>query len=224
MMPTLDLKKKGSVYVLTMTNGEQSNTFTDEVLQEYHGILDELEGSADNGAVVVTSNHHKFWSTGINLEWLLGKPPTYFPEFAALLDKFLLRWALLDLPTVGCLTGHTFAGGALLASTMDFRLMREDKGWFCFPEVDIKIPFSDLMSDLIKMLTTPQALRELALTGKRVAGKDAVAMDIADAAYPEDELLDKAMELAEMLATKDRKTYTAIKRGLRKQLLAYVDQ
>ena len=223
-MSTLDLKKKGSVYVLTMTNGEQSNTFTDDVLQEYHSVLDELEGSSDNGAVVVTSDHHKFWSTGINLEWLLAKPPTYFPEFAARLDKFLLRWALLDLPTVGCLTGHTFAGGALLASTLDFRLMREDRGWFCFPEVDIKIPFSDLMSDLIKMLTTPQAVRELALTGKRVAGKEAVTMGIADGAYAEDELFDKAMDLAEMLATKDRKTYAAIKRGLKSQLLAHTDQ
>ena len=123
-MSTLDLRKENSVYVLTMTNGEKSNTFTADVLGEYNAVLDEIEVSQDNASLVLTSSHDKVWSTGINLEWLITQPVGYHQEFASLLDEFYIRWALLNLPTVGCLTGHTYAAGAILASALDFRFMR----------------------------------------------------------------------------------------------------
>jgi enoyl-CoA hydratase/carnithine racemase len=122
---------------------------------------------------------------------------------------------------VGCLTGHTYAGGAVLATTFDFRLMREDKGFFCFPEVDIKIPFSPLMYEILRLLPDHHALNELLLTGKRVGGTEALTMKIVSAVYPQEILFDKAMELAMLLAKKDRKTYANIKRGLRQYLLKF---
>ena len=73
-MSTLDLRKENSVYVLTMTNGEKSNTFTADVLGEYNAVLDEIEVSQDNASLVLTSSHDKVWSTGINLEWLITQP------------------------------------------------------------------------------------------------------------------------------------------------------
>jgi len=219
-MAALDLKKEGSVYILTMINGEQSNTFTADVLEEFHGALEEIEASTGNGAVVLTSNDPRAWSTGINLEWLIAKPAAYYEEFKTLMDKFLMRWALLDMPTVGCLTGHTYAGGALLASTLDFRYMREDRGWFCFPEVDIKIPFTPLMHELVERLTDNHTIRHLLLTGKRVGGTEAAELRIVDGAYPIDDLFDKSMEMARLLAAKDRATYANIKMRMRSRIAA----
>ena len=219
-MATLDLKKEGAVYVVTMINGEQANTFTEDVINDFLQALDEIEASNGNGAVVLTSNDPKVWCTGINLEWLITKPTTYHEEFKGLMDRFLKRWTLLNIPTVGCLTGHTYAGGALLASTLDFRYMREDQGWFCFPEVDIKIPFTPLMHELVKQLTDNHTIRHLMLTGRRVGGTEAAELRIVDGAYPADELFDKSMEMAELLATKDRATYTNIKTRYRGRIAA----
>ena len=217
-MANLDLRKDGSVYVVTMVDLEKDNTFTDEVIAEHHAILDELEASTENCAVVLTSNHPKSWSQGINLEWLVTKPHTYFPEFKGIMDKFLIRWALLGAPTIACLTGHTYAGGAILASGFDFRYIREDRGWFCFPEVDIKIPFTEIMHEIIDLLPNKQALRDMLLTGKRMGGQEAAELGMIDAAYPQEILFEKCMEVARMLAEKDRATYTAIKRGMRSRL------
>lgn len=218
-MPNLELTKENSVYVLTMTNGEKANTFTADVLEEYHEILGQIEKDT-NAALVLTSNHDKYWSNGINLDWLVVQPTSYHQEFAGLLDAFYLRWALLDLPTVGCLTGHTYAAGAILASALDFRFMRKDKGWFCFPEIDIRIPFTEVMHKVVSLLPNRQALRRLMLTGMRVGGEEAEEWQIVDGAYPDDELFGKAMEYAEMLAKKDRQTYASIKRGMRRELAA----
>ena len=220
-MTTMELTKEGAVYVLTLTNGANANTLSEDVVGEYHEILDELEGSAENSALILTSSDPKFWCNGINLDWLLKQPHDYFPKFVEILDELFLRLSLLPMPTVGCLTGHVYAGGAILATTLDFRLMREDRGFFCFPEVDIKILFSPIMYEILRLLPDHYALNELVLTGKRVGGKEALAMKIVSAVYPEETLYDKAMELAILLAKKDRRTYAHIKRGLRQALVKY---
>jgi Delta3-Delta2-enoyl-CoA isomerase len=217
-MPALDLKKDGSVFVVTMCDEKGANTYTDEVIKEHHRVLDEIESSTGSGAVILTSSHPKSWTQGINLEWLATKSPEYFPQFKDIMDGFLIRWALLDLPTIACLTGHTYAGGAILASGFDFRLMRDDKGWFCFPEVDIKIPFTPIMHEIVDLLPNKRALRDLLLTGKRIGGTEAAQLGIVDAAYPEETLFDKAMEIARAMAQKDRSTYGAIKKGMRSRL------
>jgi enoyl-CoA hydratase/carnithine racemase len=216
----MELTKEGAVYVLTLTNG--ANTLTEDVVGEYNDILDGLEASAENSALILTSSDPKFWCNGINLEWLLKQPHDYFPKFVELLDELFLRFALLPMPTVGCLTGHVYAGGAVLATTLDFRLMREDRGFFCFPEVDIKILFSPVMYDILRLLPDHYALNELVLTGKRVGGKEALTMKIVSAVYPDETLYNKAMELAMELAKKDRRTYAHIKRGLRQALVKYI--
>jgi Delta3-Delta2-enoyl-CoA isomerase len=220
-MPTMELTKEGAVYVLTLTNGANANTLSEDVVGEYHEVLDELEGSAENSALILTSSDPKFWCNGINLDWLLKQPHDYFPKFVEILDELFLRLSLLPIPTVGCLTGHAYAGGAILATTLDFRLMREDRGFFCFPEVDIKILFSPIMYEILRLLPDHCALNELALTGRRVGGKEALAMKIVSAVYPEETLYDKAMELAILLAKKDRRTYAHIKRGLKQALVKY---
>jgi len=217
----MELTKEGAVYVLTLTNGANANTITEDAVGEYHDILDELEASIENSALILTSSDPKFWCNGINLDWLLKQPHDYFPKFIQLLDELFLRFSLLSMPTVGCLTGHVYAGGAILATTLDFRLMREDRGFFCFPEVDIKILFSPLMYEVLRLLPDHYALNELLLTGKRVGGKEALTMKIVSAVYPEETLFDKAVELATSLAKKDRTTYAHIKRGLRQSLVKY---
>lgn len=218
-MPVLDIKKDGSIFVVTMCDHEGTNRFTEDVIREHLRVLDEIESSTGSGAVILTSSHPKTWTQGINLEWLLTQPQEYFPGFKDLMDDFLVRWALLDLPTIACLTGHTFAAGAILASGLDFRLMRGDKGWFCFPEVDIKIPFTPTMHEIVDLLPNKGALRDLLLTGKRIGGTEAAQLGIVDGAYPEETLFERAMEIAGVMSQKDRSTYAAIKKGMRNKLV-----
>jgi enoyl-CoA hydratase/carnithine racemase len=222
-MATMNLAKEGSVFVLTMTNGAEQNTMTLDWTEEFLATLDEVAAAEGNAALLVTSNDPKFWSNGINLPWLLSQPPDCFPKLAKKLDDLFVRIALLDMPTVACLVGHTFAGAAVMSTCFDFRLMREDRGFFCFSEVDVRVPFTPLMHEMIATLADYPTLRELMLTGKRIAGPEALAMKVVSAIYPGDVLPAKAMELAEFLAKKDRATYASIKRGLRKGLVGKVE-
>lgn len=218
-MATMELKKEGDVFVLSLINGARANTITDDVIAEYNAVLDELEAAPGNAALVVTSSDPKYWSNGIDREWLMTMPPGYLTQLASSLDRLYLRMVLLNMPTVGCLTGHTYAAAAILAATFDFRLMRADRGFFCFPEVDIHIPFTPVIHQIVNSIADRPVINELVLTGKRIGGEEALKMKVVSAIYPEDALLPKTMEFAEFLSRKDRPMYTKLKRNMRIDLV-----
>ncbi|MBB5017199.1 enoyl-CoA hydratase/carnithine racemase [Chitinivorax tropicus] len=223
-MSTMKLDKQDSTYVLTLTNGVRANTLTDDVLDEFHAALDQIEADQGNAALVLASDDPKFFSNGIDLDYIQSKGMDYlFTRFVPRLDQLLLRVALLNLPTIACLTGHAYAGGALLAAAFDFRTMRADRGFLCFPEVDLKLGLSPVMTEIIKLLPNEQARLELVLTGRPMGGEEAAKRGIVDVAFSVDDLVPQTLEMAAKLAKKDRRTYAQIKHGFRAQLQGLVD-
>jgi enoyl-CoA hydratase/carnithine racemase len=83
----------------------------------------------------------------------------------------LVKMLALAMPTVAAVTGHAFGGGAILAMAHDWRVMRADRGYFCFPEVDIRLRFTPGMAALIQAKLTPAAAVTAMTTGRRTAGR-----------------------------------------------------
>jgi len=218
-MTYLALTREENVHVLTMTNGENDNTFTYEVISAYHARLDEIEKAAGNAALIITSSHEKTWSTGIDAPWFSEQTVREKKRFIREVSLLFLRMALLNLPTIACITGNCYAAGAMMATAMDFRLMRADRGRFCFPEVNVKVPFGNIAGEILRLIPNPHARKELVLTGVAWGGTKCLKEKVVDAIYPAAELPQKAYELAQMLAEKDRKTYTILKRDLKKHLV-----
>jgi enoyl-CoA hydratase/carnithine racemase len=171
--------------------------------------LTEVE-KADGPKALVTAATGKFWSNGLDLDWV-GANPDQFMSYASSVQHLLARVLELPVPTVAALQGHTFAAGAMLSLAHDFRVMRADRGFFCLPEVDIHIPFTRGMSALIQGRLAPQVAHEAMTTGRRYGGVDAAAAGIVDATAPEGGVLDAAVERAAALAGKASPTLGTIK-------------
>jgi Delta3-Delta2-enoyl-CoA isomerase len=92
--------------------------------------------------------------------------------------------------------------------------MRKDRGYFCFPEVDIHIPFTPGMAALIMAKVTPRAAVDSMTTGRRYAGADAVAAGLVDTAVGLERLQEAAGALVMDVAGKDRNTLGEIKRTM----------
>jgi enoyl-CoA hydratase/carnithine racemase len=214
-MSTMSLAVKEGVHVLTLTNNDNENKLNLDVINEYLAALDVVEAYQGNTALLVTCEHEKTFSTGIDLEWLIGCDEEQRAEFVLTLEKLLYRLALLNAPTVMCLNGNAYAGGAIIASAADFRVMRSDRGRFCYPEVNIHIPFTPMMVDVIDLIPNKHALKHMALTGVAYTGEECAALNIVDSVHPQAQLQQQAMNTAKMLSEKDRATYTTIKRRLR---------
>ena len=218
-MPELDLEKNGDVFVVTLDNPSTGNAINTASLSAHREILAELETVKENSAVVVTSSDPKSWCVGLDFDWIREQSEQEFGETFREVEEVFERWALLSLPTIACITGHCIAGGAFLASVMDFRLMRPDRGWFAFTEIDVKIPPSPKLYLMADLLPNKQAVRELLLTGRRVGGDEAQKLGLVDESHLQEKLLPRAMEFAQQLAQKDLETYRKIKHLLKRDLV-----
>jgi len=217
-MALVELEKKNSVYVVTLNDPVSGNAINSESLTAHRQVLAELEMVTENSAVVVTSCDPKSWCVGLDFEWIQAQSAGQFESTFRELEEVFGRWALLALPTVGCVTGHCMAGGAIFASSLDFRIMRQDRGWFAFTEIDVKIPLSPILYELADLLPNKQTVRELLLTGRRIGGADAQRMGVVDESHLPEKLMPRALEIGEELAQKDLKTYYTMKKLIKHNL------
>jgi enoyl-CoA hydratase/carnithine racemase len=217
-MPSLT--RTDDVFVLDL--GDTENRFHPDWLAQVTGLLDEVAGATGPRALVTTATG-KFWSNGLDLEWLQANSEQ-FAGYSASVHELFARVLELPVPTVAAVQGHCFAAGAMLALSHDFRVMRADRGFFCLPEVDIHIPFTAGMSALIRERLQPQVAHEVMTTGRRYGGTDALAAAIVDATAGEGDVLKVAVERAAALAPKAAPVLGAIKTQMYAPLLALLRQ
>nr|WP_228430580.1 enoyl-CoA hydratase-related protein [Baekduia soli] len=131
-MPSLD--RDGDVYVLDL--GDTENRFNPDWVGAVGGLLDQV---AAEPAPLVTVGTGKFWSNGLDLEWLQAhrdEVGIFIRDVHGLFAKVLA----LPVPTVAAIQGHCFAAGAMLAIAHDQKVMRADRGFLCFPRSTSRSP------------------------------------------------------------------------------------
>ena len=195
--------------VWTLDLGDDENRFSPDGLTAVGESLDRREASSEP-AVLVPTGGGKFYSNGLDLEWL-GQNLDQHDAYVAKVEDLFARVLTLPVPTVAAVNGHAFGAGAMLAMAHDYRVMREDRGYFCFPEVDIHIPFTPGMNALVTSKLTPRAALDTMATGRRFGGGDAAAVGLVDATASLEELTATAAGLVRDLAGKDRATLGTIK-------------
>ncbi|RFA10222.1 enoyl-CoA hydratase [Subtercola boreus] len=206
----MQLERTGDVFVIRLDESE--NRFNPGWVGDYLRLLDEAE-STSGPAALVTAGTGKFFSNGLDLDWITA----HRAESAALLGdvhELFARTLSSGLPTVAAVQGHCYAAGAMLAIAHDYRIMREDRGFLCLPEIDIRVPFTPGMADLVAGKLTPQTVRDAMLFGTRYTAPDALRAGIVDEVAPADAIVDRAIALAASLVGKDAATLRAIKQAV----------
>ncbi|MDM7488200.1 enoyl-CoA hydratase/isomerase family protein [Rhodococcus ruber] len=202
---TATLTYRDKIAVLDL--GDDENRFSPDWLDTVDRLLDEVQ---QNAHALVTTATGRFYSNGLDLEWLTAhgdRAQWYVGRVQALFGRILT----FPLPTVAAVVGHAFGAGAMLAVAHDYRVMRADRGYYCFPEVDIHIPFTPGMAALIQAKLTPQTAVTAMTTGHRYGGLEAEAAGLVDRTAGAGGVLDAAVELVTPLAGKDPGTLGAIK-------------
>jgi enoyl-CoA hydratase/carnithine racemase len=217
------LEHDGDIAVLNL--GDDENRFSVTWLDTMHGLVDQLEAMPAPSALVTVADG-KFWSNGLDLDWLTTHPDDG-EQYIASVQRLFSRVLVLGMPTVAAVQGHCFAAGAMLALAHDWRVMRDDRGFFCLPEVDIGLPFSAGMDSLIRAKLPISAAFESMITGRRYGGSEAAVAGIVNAAVPEQRVREVAFEVATPLLAKAGPTLATIKSRMYREtvaLLSVVDR
>ncbi|WP_019819378.1 enoyl-CoA hydratase-related protein [Saccharomonospora saliphila] len=204
-MPTLD--RRDDVFLLDLGDGE--NRFHPDWLSSVESALDEVE-SADGPRALVTTATGKFYSNGLDLDWLAAHGDRYH-DYVVGVHRLFARMLSAPVITVAAMRGHAFAAGAMLSLAHDFRVMRADRGFWCLPEADINIPFTPGMSALIQARLTPSTAHEAMTTARRYGGHDAASAAVVDHAVDDEAVVPTALRIAREQAGKAGRTLATIK-------------
>ena len=225
-MQNLAITYTGDVAILTMQSGENRHNplFAKEMLS----ALERIKSNESCKAMVITSNDDKCFSLGIDTDWLMPAMKAGRTEEIKLfmydMDEVFKTLLLFPLPVIAAINGHAFGNGAILACACDFRFMRSDKGFFCFPEVDLSIPFLPGMIEFVKKAMPYHRFNEMKLSGRRVSGKELENDHVVEKAYETQEaLMEGALNYAKSF-DKKRGIFGEHKKRLHKHIIETIDK
>jgi Delta3-Delta2-enoyl-CoA isomerase len=214
----LNIRHTPPVYTLCIKNGGACSL---AFIDDFNAALDMLNAAAGPACLIITGQDKTF-STGFQLDDFFSGDTALRSEMFRQSIRLLGRIAALPLPTAAAMNGHAFGFGALLALGCDWRVMRSDRGFFCLPELDLKVAIPRAMMELLKLKLRHDVLRDMLFTGRRVDAQEACRLGIVDAACPLAELMVRAQDMVRPLADKDRATLGDMKRELYRQFLEAV--
>ncbi|MDF0528972.1 enoyl-CoA hydratase/isomerase family protein [Tsukamurella sp. 8F] len=203
---------------LSATNPE--NRFTPEWIDAVEAQLDEVEAQAARtpGALVVTATG-KFFSNGLDVGHIAAHLDE-LPQYLDTVHRLYSRLLTMPMTTIAAVNGHAFGAGAMLALSCDAAVMRSDRGFWCLPELGLKMSFTVGMASLLRTRMPYQTAVEAMTTARRYGGPDAQDAGIVAAVAEAGELLHAAVTQARGNAGADGPTLRKIKTALHAPLLA----
>jgi enoyl-CoA hydratase/carnithine racemase len=120
---------------------------------------------------------------------------------------------LMSMPfaVIAALHGHAVAGGACLALACDYRIMRKDRGYIYYNEIDLPAGLPRGLATIALAKLPPTIARDMCLLGRRFGGEEGVECGMIDKAVELEEVMPEAMKLAQQLGEKDGKTFGLIR-------------
>jgi enoyl-CoA hydratase/carnithine racemase len=219
-------EKKDTVAVLTMNNKE--NRMNLDYASAMIQALDEILEDKGVFSVVICSSDEKNWSQGIDLQWLMERKAAddlnAIRSFLYRMNDLFKKLLLYPMPVIAAINGHAFGNGALLSCTCDFRFMRSDKGFFCFPEVDVSIPFLPGMIAFARKAIPEYKYQEMVYSGRRFTASELEEHHvIRKACRDQDELMRESMDLARTFEKK-RGIFGELKKRMYKSVIQVLDK
>jgi enoyl-CoA hydratase/carnithine racemase len=222
-MQWINAVTEDSVRILKLNRGV-TNALNAELLKELEDSLGEIRNDPEICALVLTSANEKFFSAGFDIPELYSQEISVFKEFFRSFNRICLDLYTLPCPTVAALTGHTVAGGFILASCCDYRFMAPGKKVCGLNEVQIGVPVPYIADLTLRQLVGDREATEIMYSGTLLPAENAFQIKFLDALVSPEELLKEAVSKARTLGRLPRAAFQRIKTNRTAEIAARVRQ
>jgi enoyl-CoA hydratase len=212
----VQLERRGAVALVTMNRPEKRNALDGQMRCAILGVMDTVNRDPDVRAVIITGAGDKAFVAGADIaefegrspvdQWRVMKAPTVFDA----LERS-------PKPVIAAINGYCLGGGMELALACDIRVA-SSTARFGQPEVNLGIiPGGGGTQRLPRIVGLGAALR-LVLTGELIGAEEALRLGLVEEVTEPAELLDRAVALAEVIASKSPVAVSAAKEATRAAL------
>ena len=214
-MALLQIEEIEKIEFITLTHGK-SNTITPGVIEELLRCLERLAPAPDVRGIVLTGSG-KFFSSGFDLVELYNYSHDEFEAFFRKFSTLYENLFALPKPTVASINGHAIAGGYILASACDFRIMAEGDYRVGVNEIKVGVPYPPM--PILASFMSGRNTREVILQGKLYAPREALSLGLVDQIVSADRLREETLKLTKDLCSADPKSYQYSKGYIQEQYL-----
>ncbi len=198
----VDLRIESGVAVVTLNAPERRNALTPPMARELTQVLDAADRNPNVGAVVVQGAGGSFCA-GANRGTLTeaSADPAAEETYAALSDVYaaFIRVGSMRTPTIAAVRGAAVGAGLNLALAADLRIVaRQARLLSGFLRIGIHPGGGHIA--LLSRVAGREAAAAMAVFGEEIDGERAVKLGLAWEAVDDDQVLDRAMDLATRVA------------------------
>ena len=212
-MPFVELEQRGHVGLITINRPEVLNALNLQVLDELDAMLDKVEDNKDIFVLVITGAGRAFVA-GADIGEMANFSASEAKTFSRHGNSIMLRLTRLPRPVIAAVNGYALGGGCELAMSCDIRI-GSDKAKFGMPEVGLGITPGFGGTQRLARMVGMSTATELVLTGRTIDAQEALQIGLINHLYPADQLLDKALELAQIIASKPQVAVRQAKQAIR---------
>lgn len=212
-MSFVAFEQRGPIGVLTMNRPEALNALNEQVLRDLNAALDAVEAN-DEVLVVILTGAGRSFVAGADIGQMKDLTPVQAKKFGSYGNQVFLKLENFPKPVIAAVNGFALGGGCELSMACDIRLASE-KAKFGQPEVGLGItPGFGGTQRLARIVGVSNAM-ELILTAKTINAARAQELGLVSHVYPPEELMDKAMELANAICANAQIAVCESKRCIR---------
>jgi enoyl-CoA hydratase len=195
---TILLETHGRVGLITLNRPQALNALNAQLVHEVNQALDALEADANIGCIVLTGSKKAF-AAGADIKEMaeLTYPQIYMDDLFSDSDRVANR----RKPIIAAVNGFALGGGCELALMCDF-ILAGDNARFGQPEINLGVlPGMGGTQRLTRAVGKAKAM-EMCLSGRLIDAVEAERCGIVARIVPSDELLDEALKVAAVIASK----------------------
>ncbi len=199
----VEITRAGAVAVVVVNRPEALNALNAETNQALLEAVRELSVDESIRAVVLTGAGDKAFVAGADIAEMRGLTVEQARRFGALGQTVMSDIEASPQPWVAAVNGFALGGGCELALACDIRLA-SDNAKFGQPEINLGITPGFGGTQRLPRNVGEGWAKYLVLSGRHIRADQALRIGLVQAVFPKDELMQKAMRLAEELAGKSR--------------------
>ncbi len=196
----------------------KSNAMHLEMVEE---LTEAIKSAQDNPAIEAIVIHGKegFFSSGLDLITLFEYDENKIAHFWRAFIDLIYTLTAFPKPTVASITGHSPAGGCVLALCCDYRVMAEGEFIIGLNEVPVGIVVPSGIFELYSFWIGKAIAYRNLLEGKLLLPSEALQIHLVDEVVPADRVNTAATRRARGLTQFDKSAWGATKLNLRNDLL-----
>jgi enoyl-CoA hydratase/carnithine racemase len=210
----MHVSKDGEIATATLSRGKV-NALNEPMVEELTKSFEDL--AIDNAVKsIIFTGTGKFFSFGFDVPEFLSYPKDDFVRYLEKFTKLYTDVFLFPKPVVAALNGHTIAGGCMLATACDLRLMVRGKAKISLNEITFGSAVLAGSVEMLKYCVGSRTAQSILYSGAMYSAEQAFELGLVDRISSEDALAEDARKVARELAQKDSSAFRSIKHLLRK--------